>query len=222
MADRTCAIEGCEKPPRGGWGWCKTHYARWRRRGTLELPPEKARPLCAVDGCERVVKTRGWCSMHYDRWRVHGDPATTIHRRIDGTPEQRFWSNANQSDGCWLWLGSINEHGYGVIWLGTRRTRAHRFGYELIIGPVSEGLDLDHLCRVRSCVNPAHLEPVTRQVNLLRGETIAAAAAQRTHCPAGHEYTPENTRINRGSRICRECARIRDRARNRIRRRKAA
>lgn len=165
-----------------------------------------AKGTCAVEGCDKGARRRGWCYTHYSRWYKHGDPTFTLRRRIEGTPEQRFWANADQADGCWLWLGEVNDSGYGVIWLGKRRTRAHRFGYELIVGPVPDGLDLDHLCRVRRCVNPAHLEPVTRRMNLLRGETLPAAQVKRTHCPKGHVYSKQNTRVLNGSRYCRTCA----------------
>lgn len=89
------------------------------------------------------------------------------------------------NSGCWLWKGAT-ACGYGYF----RHRPAHRFAYELYRGPIPEGLQLDHLCRVRSCVNPSHLEAVTQGVNLHRGETIAARNAAKTHCPKGHEYTP--------------------------------
>ncbi|MEV4271931.1 HNH endonuclease signature motif containing protein [Micromonospora aurantiaca (nom. illeg.)] len=89
-------------------------------------------------------------------------------------------------------------------WGGVIRP-AHRIAYEMKRGPVPDGLELDHLCRNRRCVRPAHLEPVTRRTNLLRGETIPARLAERTHCRHGHEFTPENTYQWRGSRFCRTC-----------------
>ena len=89
----------------------------------------------------------------------------------------------------------------------------HRVIWTAERGPIPAGLDIDHLCRTRACCNPDHLEPVTRQVNLLRGETTTAARAAITHCPRGHEYTPENTRTSKlGQRECRECRRALNRA----------
>lgn len=83
---------------------------------------------------------------------------------------------------------------------------AHRVAYEEIMGPVPEGLELDHLCRTRSCVNPSHLEPVTHRENMNRGDV---ATRRKTHCPKGHPYDEENTGIYNGYRNCRACARLR-------------
>lgn len=121
--------------------------------------------------------------------------------------------------GCWQWQGSINDGGYGYFRKGPRgavqRFTAHRAIYELVVGPIPPGMDLDHLCRLRSCVNPEHLEPVTRQVNLLRGIGWAGLHAAQTHCRHGHEFTPENTihraRLPHG-RECRMCDTLRKRA----------
>lgn len=114
------------------------------------------------------------------------------------------------ADGCWLWTGALNWGGYGAVVRGTRpnqrRWMAHRFVYEIFVGPIPEGLDIDHLCRVRHCVNPDHLEPVTRRENLLRGQTVTAMRAAQTHCVNGHEFTTQNTyRYSDGTRKCRAC-----------------
>ena len=113
--------------------------------------------------------------------------------------------------GCWRWTGFVTPDGYGTIRDSSGLTRkAHRVAYEAWVGPIPDGLQLDHLCRVRDCCNPAHLEPVTSQENSLRGETAAARHASATHCPQGHEYTPENTYSSkRGERDCRDCRRVR-------------
>lgn len=114
---------------------------------------------------------------------------------------------------CWLWTASLNRNGYGLTGYtasdGTRRSIvAHRFVYQTLVGPIPEGLQLDHLCRVRCCVNPDHLEPVTQRENLLRGETIVAAEAAKTHCPQGHPYSGANLYVSpKGDRICRTCTR---------------
>lgn len=119
-----------------------------------------------------------------------------------------------------LWTASRDGDGYGQFKLGSGNPRAHRVSYVLAFGAVPNGLQLDHLCRVRHCVAPAHLEPVTGQVNVLRGQTPAATNVAKTHCPQGHEYDKANTYVDaKGRRNCRHCQRIRART---YRRRKAA
>lgn len=112
------------------------------------------------------------------------------------------------STGCWLWTGHINQDGYGRICRGGESKSAHRTSYEVFRGPIPDGLVLDHLCRVRHCVNPDHLEPVSIAENIRRGEGVAVQHAAKTHCVHGHEFTPENTLTHHsGSRGCRACAR---------------
>ena len=116
--------------------------------------------------------------------------------------------------GCWLWTASTRRGGYGGFWSGGKTVRAHRYAYERWVGPIPDGLELDHLCRNPTCVNPDHLEPVTHRENTLRGETIAAANAAKTHCPQGHPYDERNTYVYpNGRRNCRTCDRDRDRPR---------
>jgi len=134
----------------------------------------------------------------------------------------------NWETGCWEWTANRDPRGYGRITVadsqGKRPLRAHRVSYELACGPIPEGLVIDHLCRVRHCVNPAHLEPVTARENMLRGLAARAVGEAATHCPKGHEYTPENTRTylsgpQKGRRKCRICIRAQDAGRARSGRR---
>ena len=113
--------------------------------------------------------------------------------------------------GCWLWLGAIMPNGYGRQSRGRGRVGkvgyAHRVSYEAFVGPIPVGLEIDHKCRQRACVNPQHLEPVTSRVNQLRGDSASGKNARKTHCDKGHEFTDANTyRPPRGtSRQCRKC-----------------
>jgi hypothetical protein len=113
---------------------------------------------------------------------------------------------------CWIFRKKPTNRGYAQMRMpdGTQPC-AHRAFYEHHVGPIPEGMTLDHLCRVRQCVNPLHLEPVTRGENVLRGDTLSAHNAAKTHCKRGHEFTPENTRLYAGARWCRACARERAR-----------
>lgn len=119
---------------------------------------------------------------------------------------QRFEAKiVRHPGGCWEWTGAKNDGGYGKFRLGRKIVFAHCFSYERFSGPIPDTKVLDHLCRNPSCVNPGHLEPVTQQVNALRGVGITAQNAAKTHCPHGHSYVSENIYRWRGRRICRQC-----------------
>ena len=124
-------------------------------------------------------------------------------------PEQRLDMKYEvREDGCWQWTGSIDRNGYGSFWFNKTMALAHRVSYELKVGPIPEGMQLDHLCRNRSCVNPAHLEPVTARENTHRSPITFA---NKTHCPKGHAYDEANTyvRPSDGRRRCRTCMGLR-------------
>jgi hypothetical protein len=114
----------------------------------------------------------------------------------------RFWRKVCEveSTGCWSWVAGHQKDGYGSYRLSGQSRLAHRVAYEALIGPVPQGLQIDHLCRNRTCVNPAHLEPVTARENTLRGVSIQAANARKTACPYGHQYTSRG-----GRRVCKPC-----------------
>jgi hypothetical protein len=154
------------------------------------------------------------------------DTRQEVPSMVKRTTEERFWAKVDFAGPipeyrpdlgpCWIWTGKPSSEGYGRLSIeGGRLVYAHRFAYELLIGPIPEGMESDHLCRVRLCVKaiadasgPAHLEPVTRRENVLRGMSPLAAKAARTHCGRGHELTEANTYRwpgNPAVRYCRQC-----------------
>lgn len=151
--------------------------------------------------------------------------ATTSRRRyIRGPahPAQRFAAKVDPRGPlslfhgapgpCHLWTNSLNNKGYGTFW-HRRTVKAHRFAYEQARGPIPEGLEVDHVCRRRACVNPGHLRAVTHRENILASSNHVAARAAVTHCPAGHAYDQANTyRAPDGTRKCRPCKNARSRA----------
>lgn len=118
--------------------------------------------------------------------------ADRINERIDRSGE------------CWLWTGYLSADGYGAISVGGKPTGAHRAAYETYTGPIPEGMEIDHLCRVRHCVNPAHLEAVTHKVNMQRRDYTPVP---KERCKNGHPFDEANTRVSNGKRVCRACRR---------------
>lgn len=120
----------------------------------------------------------------------------------------RFWDRVfpEPNSGCWLWMGARSGGGYGIIEDNCQRIYAHRLSYELHYGAVPTGMYLDHLCRVRCCVNPDHLEPVTKRENTLRGISPTAVNFNKARCIRGHLLAGENLRVwADGHRHCRQC-----------------
>lgn len=140
--------------------------------------------------------------------------------------EEKFIEEPNT--GCWLWSAGTDKDGYGTYWLKSvgNNVRAHRFSYEKLVGPISDGLHIDHLCRTPCCVNPSHLEPVTCRENTLRGASAEAGRKRmlaRTHCKHGHPFSSKNTKVytranGKQYRQCIECQRKQGREAQRRRR----
>lgn len=179
-------------------------------KGTGERP-------CSVDECSRPVYGRGWCRPHYRSWCRHGDPlAAKPQLRIEGDANSRFWARVGKPallsvrrpdlGPCHPWLPKPNsKSGYGQ-WYHPKfgKTYAHVIAYRLSGGTIPDGWQVDHLCFVRICCNPAHLEAVTP------GENLRRAASSRTHCKYGHPFNEENTHVAKdGHRVCRVCWRRR-------------
>lgn len=128
----------------------------------------------------------------------------------DSAIAARLWSGARaDGTGCWLWQRCRTSSGYGLINIRGRNRRAHRVAYEIVKGPIPAGLTIDHRCRGRACINPDHLEAVTNRENVMRGDTIPARNAAKTHCLNGHPFDEENTQVSAaGHRRCRTCRRL--------------
>lgn len=212
---------------------CPKHYYRWKTHGTTDKPLRKkshVKPPCTVDGCEKESLARGWCRTHYTRWYETGSVELGVRppQRTDypiRPIEDRFWEKVEKGSDHWMWIGTTNNLGYGMIWDYQRQghSMAHRIAWELAYGQkIPEGLVIDHLCRTPGCVNPKHLQVVTVSENTSRGLGPIHGGlhnSRKTHCPQGHEYSEENTYVyERGigqSRVCRTCAIERTQARRR-------
>lgn len=213
-ATRPCSVDGCSRGGRIVRGFCPLHYARVLRTGD----PGSAEKLhavsyegqsCKVDGCSDIPRARGFCMPHYKRWRRWGDPNVRRPRRPYA---ESFEMYARRGPDCWEWTGTVGNHSYGIITSGRQSKLAHRWSYEHHTGPIPQGLVIDHLCRNRTCVNPAHMEAVTNEENLRRGEGYGIQNGMRSTCIHGHEYTPENTYTDpQGGIRCRACSRERKR-----------
>lgn len=184
------------------------------------IPREPAPTTCRREGCDKPPVKCGYCTpSHYATARRSGE-------YVARTEVERFWQKVDVEPAqCWTYTGTLIT-GYGQFCLSSSRAHmkrmpAHRYAWELLVGPIPEGLQLDHLCKNRACVNPDHLEVVDARTNILRSAAASALNARKTHCKHGHRDWHV---LPSGERGCRECWRIsnrkqrakrRDRERNR-------
>jgi len=193
-----CSVDGCNEmefrlhPP-----LCEAHYAE-------EHPVDG---VCRAPGCTREYAKRGLCTTHF--YRLYEQGRLTLLPKLP--PEERFWAMVTKTDDCWLWTGGNDGRGYGRFEIRRRSydgtipaiTRmAHRYAYELLVGPIPDGCELDHVCEVRNCVRPDHVDPVTKQEHARR------TRMRKTHCKRGHELAGDNVVIVNGARHCLSCRKI--------------
>lgn len=223
MTEFLCQVDGCSAPVKAR-EMCGKHWQRWRAiTPVLPAKPRKWSATCIMDDCEKPTKSRGMCNSHYRQWSQSLLPPKPPYVRPIIPAEERFWSKVDQRglDECWPWKAGRSKAGYGLFkpHPRIRTSTAHRYVYHLTYGAIPHGMWIDHLChngtdclggdncQHRACCNPAHLEAVPPWENSRRSHRHNGS---KTHCPQGHEYTSENTRLladkgRAGHRECRTC-----------------
>lgn len=175
----------------------------WRRR--LDRPRQEV-SRCRIESCPGKVRAHGYCASHDRRNRLYGDPLASAPRP---SMEERFWSKVVPTGFCWEWAGARDSNGYGVFNPSKQKTtRSHRFAYQLLVGEIPHGLEIDHLCRNRICCNPDHLEPVTPAENARRSFSPGHRTRRTGECSKGHSMSDAYV-SPRGRRMCRKCIEIR-------------
>lgn len=178
-----CSVEGCERRV-SGRGWCKMHYLRWYRHGDPEyVPKARERGPCSVNGCEAVERSRGLCALHYDRWLRSGDTAAPKPPPVVPAAD-RFWAMVDKSGDCWEWTGGCFATGYGAFSFDGHPILAHRYSFQLSNGYFPP--EVDHQCHNRRCVNPDHLRPADRKLNM--ENFIGLSARNKTGFRGVHEH----------------------------------
>jgi hypothetical protein len=214
---RPCGVDDCAADQHAR-GYCINHLRRLVKYGdplaSRKQRSKKDLGLCAKMRCrDEVQDGSDRCPTHHaireNFLRLCKESAETIEADLTQPVAERFFSLVDKTDGCWPWKGYTTRHGYGMFTVASNPTRsrpAHRVSWSLAGRPLKSGYHLDHLCRVRNCVNPDHLEQVTPAVNNFRGESPAAQNRRKTHCQHGHEFDLINTiYAKNGQRQCRAC-----------------
>ena len=145
--------------------------------------------------------------VYYNIEQIPLDRSRVCVDMYQKTTEQRFWSKVDKTNSCWEWIAGKNN-GYGQFKLNGKMINAHRISYILTKGSIPEGLQINHICRNHSCVNPDHLEAVTQKENVLKGIGACAINSRKTCCILGHKFTEENTYLDSVGRHCKICRKI--------------
>lgn len=174
---------------------------------------------CLINNCDREIHAKKMCEMHYRRVLRGKDVGSNEPQREPRnfntkSDEERFFDFVDKRGGCWIWNGAQTSAGYSQFQVNKRTVYGHRWSYKHFVGEIKKGLTVDHICRIRSCVNPKHLEAVTNKENILRGIAPSAINSRKTHCVHGHKLSSDNIYNNKnGHRVCKTCGQIRDRKR---------
>lgn len=164
----TCTVENCDKKFHAR-GMCGGHYSRWAKTGVMggKLQGRDPSRGCSFEGCENPYRCGGYCHAHYEMKRKGKELVPTFKMRVYASDEEKFRDSYLVTDtGCWQWKWSLGSMGYGSITVSGRgQILAHRYSYETFKGAIPDGLEIDHQCRNRGCVNPDHLKAVTKKQN---------------------------------------------------------
>lgn len=185
---KTCEIDGCSKPAIGQ-GFCTIHYQRLRRHGDPLKVIDRSAGTCSVDQCGRKHYAKGLCSSHWKQ-QFRGEEVRTLSG-IAVPFKDLLWSRINQTDTCWLWTGPLTDKNYGYFQQDYQFWYAHRYMYTRFIGPIPEGIEIDHICWVTNCVNPEHLRLANRtQQNEYRQgpQKHSKTGVRNVHIKRGNTY----------------------------------
>lgn len=159
-----CSITGCDNPKRGK-DLCGKHYQQWKRGDTSLGLPLPDLDTCEAGDCAKPATVAGMCNAHYLRKRRHGDPlAGDVAKMRD--VDAKFKARTVREGDCLVWTAGQKSSGYGKIMADGRSQPVHRWAYERFVGPIPEGMDIDHICFNRLCCEPSHLRVTTRKQNV--------------------------------------------------------
>jgi len=166
---------------------------------------------CLIYRCLKSAGSLGLCSAHRSTFYRHGNPFEKTRKVFLGTNKNRFLKNVKKTKSCWIWVSHKSTGGYGTFYVWKTAENkggsklAHRWAFENWVSPIPKGLEIDHICKIRNCVNPKHLRIVSHLENMHASNTLASLNSNKTHCPNGHKYEAPNILWDKNSRKCKIC-----------------